>query len=259
MGLLTIGCDRFIESQVFFPDKRLTHTPAEAGLEFEEVWFEAGDQTRLHGWWMPGQEGQPVLLFCHGNAGNISHRLDNIVRLHRLGVSVLTFDYRGYGLSQGRVSEKGFYLDAVAAQAQARRRADSRRAKLVVFGRSLGGVAATYIGAHHPCDGLILESTFTHLGAMARVHFHLPFLESGLKKRFRAVEWIGRVEAPVLFIHGDQDDIVPLDLGRALFQAANQPKEFYVLQGAGHNDTYLVGGEAYFAKLRAFWEALPKS
>jgi len=248
--------DRLIESQIFFPDRSLAATPAEFGLAFEDVFFRASDGVRLHAWWLPALKASPAILFCHGNAGNISHRLDNLARLIDSGISVFIFDYRGYGLSLGRISEAGLYLDAEAALEAALRRAGRPP---VVFGRSLGGVAAVHLGAGREVPGLILESTFTHLGAMARRHFPLPGLESGLAKRFNSLGRIGLVRAPVLFFHGDRDEIVPLELGRELFQATRAPKEFVTLAGAGHNDTYLVGGQAYFDKFKSFLDGLARA
>jgi fermentation-respiration switch protein FrsA (DUF1100 family) len=210
----------------------------------------------LHGWLIPASSPDYLLLFCHGNAGNISHRLDNVRLLHNRGISVFIFDYRGYGRSQGRISEKGFYLDSEAAYEVARKWAEQSGAKLVVFGRSLGGIAATHLGATKQCDGLILESTFTNMGAMARAHYPLPFAESLLKHRLNAVDRIIEVRIPKLFFHGDRDRIVPIKLGRQLFEAAPNPKEFIVLSGAGHNDTYFVGGPDYFNKIESFFASL---
>jgi uncharacterized protein len=248
--------DRFVESQIFFPDPFLVGTPAQAALDYEDVWFDTADNVRLHGWMIPSPGSSALMLFCHGNAGNISHRVDNIRRLHDIGLNVFIFDYRGYGQSSGKITEAGFYLDAEAAYAEARRHAKAQNLKLVIFGRSLGGIAAVHLGAHYGCSGLILESTFTHMAAMARVHFPLPVPEGLLRHKLNALEKIGRIKAPVLFVHGDLDDIVPIKLGRELFDAKNAPKEFMTIEGAGHNDTYFVGGQAYFDKLRDFVSSL---
>ena len=251
------GCwSWFVEKQVFFPDTTIEQTPADFDLPFEDIWFTSSDSVRLHGWLIPASPSNHILLFCHGNAGNISHRLDNIRLLHQRGISVFIFDYRGYGRSNGRISEKGFYLDSEAAYQVARKWADQHKAKLVVFGRSLGGIAATHIGATQHCNGLILESTFTNMGAMAGAHYPLPFAERILKHRLNAVGEIGGVHVPVLFFHGDNDMIVPIRLGRALYEAAPNPKEFVVIPGAGHNDTYYVAGADYFNKIEAFLEKL---
>lgn len=256
LGSLT-GCwNWFVESQVFFPDTTIEQTPLDLDLPFEDIWFTSGDSVRLHGWLIPASSPKHLLLFCHGNAGNISHRLDNVRLLHNMGISVFIFDYRGYGRSQGHISEKGFYQDSEAAYEVARKWTEQNEAKLVVFGRSLGGIAATHLGATKKCDGLILESTFTNMGAMARAHYPLPFAETLLKHRLNALDEIVQVRVPILFFHGDRDKIVPIKLGRKLFKAAPSPKEFVVLPGAGHNDTYFVGGQDYFKKIESFFARL---
>ena len=256
LGFLT-GCwNWFMENLVFFPETTIEQTPLDLDLPFEDIWFTSGDSVRLHGWLIPASSPKHLLLFCHGNAGNISHRLDNVRLLHNMGISVFIFDYRGYGRSQGHISEKGFYQDSEAAYAVARKWAGQNGAKLVVFGRSLGGIAATHLGATKKCDGLILESTFTNMGAMARAHYPLPFAETLLKHRLNALDEIVQVRVPILFFHGDRDRIVPIKLGRKLFKAAPNPKEFVVLPGAGHNDTYVVGGQDYFKKIESFFARL---
>ena len=258
LGVLLLGflggCwNWLVESQVFFPDTTIEQTPADLDLPFEDIWFTSSDSVRLHGWLIPASSANHLLLFCHGNGGNISHRLDNVRLLHNKGISVFVFDYRGYGRSQGRISEKGFYLDSEAAYEVAREWAGNHGAKLVVFGRSLGGIAATHLASTKHCDGLILESTFTNMGAMARAHYPLPFAETLLENRLNALGQIVQVRVPILFFHGDKDRIVPIKLGRKLFEAAPNPKEFVVLPGAGHNDTYFVGGPDYFKKIDSFF------
>ena len=261
LGVLALsflsGCwNWFVESQTFFPDKTIEGTPTDFGLPYEDIWFESEDGVRLHGWLIPASTPSHLLLFCHGNAGNISHRLENIRLLHQRGINVFIFDYRGYGRSQGRISEKGFYLDSEAANQVARNWTDQHKAKLVIFGRSLGGIAATHLGAAQVCDGLILESTFTNMGAMARSLYPLPFTDRLLGHRLNAMGKISRIRVPVIFFHGDQDGTVPIQLGRQLYEAAPEPKEFVTLPGAGHNDTYIVGGQAYFNKIEVFLNGL---
>jgi len=256
LGFFSGAWNWFVESQAFFPDTIIEQTPVDLDLPFEDIWFTSSDAVRLHGWLIPASSPHNLLLFCHGNGGNISHRLDNIRLLRNMGISVFIFDYRGYGRSQGRISEKGFYLDSEAAYDVARKWVEKNGAKFVVFGRSLGGIAATHLGATKKCDGLILESTFTNMGAMARTHYPLPFAESLLKHRLNAVGQIVKVRIPKLFFHGDKDRIVPIKLGRRLFEAAPNPKEFVVLPGAGHNDTYFVGGQDYFKKIESFFAGL---
>ncbi|MFH1117728.1 MAG: alpha/beta hydrolase [Pseudomonadota bacterium] len=257
MSLAGDALERFIESAIFYPDTVMMHGPSDYGLDFEDVWFETTDGIRLHGWMIPADPPEGLMLFCHGNAGNISHRLDNISRLHGINISVFIFDYRGYGRSGGRISEAGLYTDTEAAYRTAYDYAHRSNLKLVVFGRSLGGVAAVHVASCNRCSGVILESTFTNLAAMARTHFPLPFVDGLLRKRFNSLEKIANVTAPLLFFHGDNDEVVPFRYGLELYEAAPFPKEFVTLEGAGHNDTYLVGGEKYFEKLRGFVRDLP--
>ena len=243
-------------SFIFFPERELAGTPAAYGLSFEDVSFAAADGVSLHGWFIPGRTGVTWLWF-HGNAGNISNRLDNLALLHdRLGVNIFIFDYRGYGRSEGRASEKGIYMDAVAALSHLRTRDDIDHSKIVLFGRSLGSAVAVEVAAGRETYAVILESPFTSTRAMARRL--IPLLPVGLliTTRLDSLAKIDKVRAPLLVLHGDADQTVPIELGRELFDAANEPKRFHVIEGADHNDTYLVGGDGYFEALRRFIDDL---
>jgi fermentation-respiration switch protein FrsA (DUF1100 family) len=242
---------------VFFPDPHLVGTPQDVGLEYEDVWFEAPDGIQLHGWWVPKAEA-PVLVWFHGNAGNISHRLENIQLLHDLvGVQVFIFDYREYGRSQGRISREGTFADAAAAY---RFVAETRKVPagdIIFFGRSLGTALATDLAVKHPCRGLILESAFTNSSDMAKML--APFLFDWRPRvPYDNLGKIAKVKAPVLIIHGEDDEIIPVEMGRRVFAAANPPKDLYIIPGAHHNDTYVVGGEAYFQRLKGFILPLEK-
>ena len=243
---------------IYFPDRDLTGNPAGYGLEFDDVHFSAGDGTELHGWYVPGTTDVTWLWF-HGNAGNISYRLDNLKQLHdRLGVNIFLFDYRGYGRSTGVPSEQGTYVDAQAALTYLRSRPDVNKEKIAYFGRSLGAGVAVELARAEPPYALILESPLPSIREMARRVY--PFLPLGLllRTRYDSLAKIGAVQAPLLVLHGDRDDIVPIDAGRELYDAANGPKAFYTISGAGHNDTHTVGGEEYFAALRAFLSGLER-
>ena len=242
---------------IFFPHRGLTGDPSDYGLVHEDVSFASSDGVRLHGWFVAGSS-DVTWLWCHGNAGNISHRLENLKLLHdHLGVNVFLFDYRSYGVSEGKPSEQGTYRDAEAALRYLRARDDLSPDSILYFGRSLGAAVAVELASRaEPC-GLILESGFPSVPYLARRRY--PFLPIWLllRTRYDARAKIRGLKAPKLVLHGDRDDIVPIDAGRALFDAAKEPKEFYTIAGAGHNDTYRVGGAAYFAALRAFVEQLP--
>ena len=243
---------------IFFPDQELVGTPGDRGLEYEEVFFSASDGVKLHGWFVPSEK-EATLLWFHGNAGNIGHRLENLEMLHsRLGVNVFIFDYRGYGRSKGSASEKGTYLDAEAAIEYVRsRQGPDNKESLVLFGRSLGCAVAVEMATRHRVRGIILESPFTSIRAMGQRTY--PFLPVGIlsrlvEARYDSLSKIGEVHSPLMIIHGDRDDTVPIELARELFEAANEPKRFYTIEGADHNDTYWVGGETYFDALRRFVE-----
>lgn len=241
--------DRFI----FFPDSELVATPTAASLKYEDVFFPAFDGTRLHGWYVPGSRPETLVWF-HGNAGNISHRLDNLHLLHlAVGVNVLLFDYRGYGRSDGVPAEAGLYADARGALAYLRRRKDIVQERVIYFGRSLGGAVAIDLASSTPPWALILESVFTSIRGMARRIVPAP-LTAIVPEGFDNLGKIGGIRRPVLFIHGDRDDLVPYDHGRRLFDAAVPPKFFYTVRGAGHNDTYIVGGARYFRRIQDFLE-----
>jgi fermentation-respiration switch protein FrsA (DUF1100 family) len=223
-----------------------------SALPLEEVWFPAADGEKLFGWYVEQPVPGATLLWCHGNAGNMSHRLDNLQALYRLGLSVFLFDYRGYGRSQGRPSEEGLYLDAVGAHDYLSRVRRIRAERMVIFGRSLGAAVAGTLAVQRPAAGLLLESCFPSIEAVARHHYIGLPLHWLLGAAFRLEERLSHLSLPKLFVHGDQDEIIPIVLGQRTFAAARPPKEFYTVRGADHNNVPFVGGKAYFSKLAAF-------
>jgi hypothetical protein len=242
---------------IYFPTRDPVTSWRPAGLAVEECWFRTHDGLRLYGWWHPGQGGgelaqRPVLLWCHGNAGNISHREENLRLLAEHGLAVFIFDYRGYGRSEGTPSEDGLYLDAGAAYTYLVAERGVRPERVVCFGRSLGAAVALHLALEEKVAGLIMESPFQSVPAMARRQF--PILPAWLlvRARFDNIRCVRGLAVPLLVVHGSQDDLVPIAQGRAVFDAAPEPKEFYVIEGAGHNDTYVVGGEEYFRRVVGF-------
>jgi len=243
---------------IYFPEKDVQADPSELGLDYEDVTFVASDGVELHGWFVPGSSrNSTTFLWFHGNAGNISHRLDNLKLLHNeLGVSVFLFDYRGYGRSQGSPSEHGTYLDAEAALAYLGSRREGSLERVIYFGRSLGAAVAVEMGVRHPPYALILESGFPSVPYMARRAYPFFPIWPFLRTQYDSQAKMADVNAPVLILHGDEDDIVPIEAGKLLFDAAKEPKQFHTIYGAGHNDTYQVGGQAYFDVLRLFLDRL---
>jgi pimeloyl-ACP methyl ester carboxylesterase len=249
LGLLM--WNRLVERMIFYPSPGADLRPQALGIEGEEVFLHTEDGVRLHAFYLPAPGATRALLFLHGNAGNASHRLPNAAALVRLGTSVLLPDYRGYGLSEGTPSEKGCYADARAALAYLIEERGFREDRIVLFGRSLGGSVAVDLAQDRSLAGVILESTFTSAADVVKHSFGRAIapLVGGMLASDRK---IGRVRSPLLFFHGDRDEIIDYEIGRRLFEAAPEPKVFVTLAGAGHNDTLQRGGPAYLARIGSF-------
>jgi hypothetical protein len=247
--------EQMLSRFIYYPDPNWMLTPSRLGLEAEEVHLAPEKGVQLHAWFFSRPDPLASLLFCHGNAGNVSHRLENVFHLLQTGFQVLLFDYRGYGHSTGQPSEKGLYRDAVSAWTHLVERADTESAPRIIFGRSLGGAVAIELATRVQADGLIVESTFTSIRTLARLVLPLPMPE--LPVKYDSLSKIGQLDMPLLAIHGTRDELIPFADGQALFEAAPEPKAWYPIPGAGHNDTYVTGGEAYFQRLAAFASELP--
>lgn len=237
---------------IFIPSRDLWTTPERAGVPFEDVFLTTADGVKIHGWWLPAAGAHESVLFLHGNAGNIADRLENAIRLTRLGLSVLLVDYRGYGRSEGSPNEEGIYKDAEAAYAHLLERTGQRPESIVLFGRSLGSGPAVDLATRRPCKALIIESAFCSTRAMARsILLYRPFAPF-IPDRFQSLAKIRNVRCPVMVVHGSRDEMIPLSHGQALFEAAPGPKRFYTLEGATHNDWYQRDPAGYFAAWAEF-------
>ena len=248
------GCrieDRFI----FHPDHVTDRDPSHIGLRFEDLFFTTQDGIRLHGWFIPHPGAGATLVWFHGNAGNISDRLLNIKLVHdRIKINIFIFDYRGYGRSEGTISEKGTYFDGEAAIKYLLGR-DDAAARLILFGRSLGAAVAAEMATRFKTLGLILESPFVSIPEMARAIFPSLPIAWLLRTRYDTMEKVRLVKTPILVLHGDRDATVPFAQGKKVFEVASEPKRFYRIVGASHNDTFVVGGEEYYGALREFIES----
>jgi uncharacterized protein len=236
---------------IYFPTSDLTATPADRGLAFEDVTIPTADGESIHGWYVPVPDPAGHVLFFHGNAGNISHRLDTVEILHRMGHAVFIIDYRGYGRSSGRPSEAGTYADAAAAWTHLRETRGVDPKRIVVYGRSLGGAVAVWLAANHTPAGLIVESTFTRVADMGAHHY--PYLPARWLTRIRydSLSRMPSVRCEVFSAHSADDEIVPLHLGKALAESARDLNAFVTLAGS-HNDSFRRGGGAYYRSLDAF-------
>lgn len=241
---------------VYFPQigREMAATPLAYGLSFEPVTLATDDGEKLAAWWVPVDDAAGTVLIFHGNAGNISHRVDYLRMFNQLGYASLIIDYRGYGQSTGAPSEGGTYRDAEAAWSWLTKTRGVAPGDIVLLGESLGGAVAAWLAARVAPRGLILASTFTSVPELgAQVY---PFLPVRLISRFsyNTREAVTAVKAPVLVAHSRDDDIIPFAHGAALFEAAHEPKRFLEMRG-GHNDGFLFMRDEWVAQLAAFLES----
>ncbi|MBI3552201.1 MAG: alpha/beta hydrolase [Elusimicrobia bacterium] len=253
--LLLIGLRWFERVNLYIPDRVLTAHPGSFGLKYEELHLRAVDGPLIHGWFVENEPGSPVILMCHGNAGNISYRLDKLRIFRRLGASVLLFDYRGYGRSTGSPTEAGTYRDAEAAYDWLASVKKVPPGRIILCGESLGNAVAIEMALRHKPRGLIVESAFTSTVDMGKLVFPWLPVEWMVKYRYDNLAKLPRVGCPVLVMHSRQDDIIPFTMGRRLFEAAREPKTFFEMRG-NHNEGFLETGAAYVEALRDFLHGL---
>jgi fermentation-respiration switch protein FrsA (DUF1100 family) len=248
-----LGLFFFQSHLIYSPSRQVRVTPDVVGLAYEPVKIVTDDGVQLDGWFVPAKNPRGVLLFFHGNAGNISHRVDSLKLFNKLGLSTLIFDYRGYGLSEGEISEEGSYRDAEAAWRFLTERKFSAE-QIVVFGRSLGAAIAAYLSSRRTPGALIIEAGFVSIPERAGELY--PWLPARWLAQFSydTAAYLGAVSCPVLIVHSPDDQIIPFTQGRKLFEKARQPKRFLKVRG-GHNDGFLVSGRNYIDGLDAFLSA----
>ncbi len=235
----------FEESYIFYPTTTIDHTPATYGLKFQDVYLTAEDGVSLHGWLIPRSDSKFTLLHFHGNAGNISHRLHLYEQWHRMGLSVFAIDYRGYGNSEGRPSEAGFYSDARAAWAELVETQNRPASRIIIAGRSLGSAVATRLATEKKAAALVLETPFTNISDMAAEHYPwivpIRFLA---QTEFDTLNLISQVHLPVMIISAGNDELVPSAMSESIYAAANEPKQYVALPG-NHNDFDIGSSSAY--------------
>jgi fermentation-respiration switch protein FrsA (DUF1100 family) len=236
---------------IYFPTSEIVAAPDQIGLSYKSVSFKAPDGIKLSGWFIPADSPREVVIFCHGNAGNISHRLESIEIFHRLRLSTFIFDYRGYGTSKGTPSEEGSYLDVKGAWNYLIEHEGLAPSDIILFGRSLGGAVAAWLARQHTPKALIIESTFTSAPDLAgKLYFYLP-VKLLCRYKYNALAAIKEIKCPVLIVHSQEDEIVPFRHGRMLFEAANDPRAFLEISGS-HNEGFITSGDVYINGLKAF-------
>jgi len=229
---------------LYRPVRQILYTPGELGLDFESVVFESADGLRLTGWYVPADDSELTVLFCHGNGGNISHRLDSINIFYNLGVNCFIFDYRGYGESDGKPGEQGTYLDVEAAYKWLMEEKNVSPDSIIIFGRSLGGSVAAYLAAKVEVKALIIESCFTSYADIGKKFYSYMPVRLFAKFGYPTIDYVRDVNCPVMIIHSRDDDIIPFEFGQKLYEAVDAPSEFVEIFG-GHNDGFLVSSEIY--------------
>lgn len=236
---------------LFYPTHDIAVTPDQAGMAYEDQFFELTNDDKMHGWFIPGDSDKPTVLFLHGNGGNVGHRIEHLQFLHSLGVSTLIIDYRGYGRSTGAPSEQNFYEDANVAYRWLVESKKVPAGRIFLFGESIGGAVAIELATKYPCAGLIIESSFTSIREMARHAF--PFVPTGilLRSDFNSIDKLSKISYPILISHSPADDIIPFQFGQRLFEAAKPPKQFVELHG-GHNDRGYLAAPAYIDAVSSF-------
>ncbi|MBN3038554.1 MAG: alpha/beta hydrolase [Candidatus Omnitrophica bacterium] len=250
---LLFGYIKYIESKaIYLPTKGVDYYPDLAGLAFEDIDVITEDGLRINGWFVPGKDTKYTVLFCHGNGGNIGHRMEKLVYFYNLGLSSFIIDYRGYGKSQGSPSEKGLYADARAAYDYLLRKRKIPAEAIILYGESLGSAVVIHLAAEEKVGGLIIEGGFSRGRDMAKAIY--PFLPSFLfADSFDSLAKIGKVKAPKLFMHSKDDEVVPFILAKKLYDAADNPKHFAQLRG-GHNSVLYDSQESYLSVIKSFIE-----
>lgn len=241
----------FQSKLVFFPSSDISVTPAYYNIEFEDVFFKSSDGEELHGWFVPVEKEAPVVLFCHGNAGNISGRLETIRIIHELGLNMFIFDYRGYGKSSGSPSEIGTYHDVTAAWNYLENGRNFTTDNIILFGRSLGSGPALFAAVKNPPAMLIIESGFTSVPDVAADVYPILPVRILSRIKYNNIERIKNINCPVLIIHSPDDNLIRYHHGRNLYEAAREPKKFLEIRG-DHNDGFIVSGSVYSQGLREF-------
>jgi uncharacterized protein len=243
---------------IFLPEiggRTLLATPSQVGLNHETLQFPTTDGETLHGWWLPHPDARGTLLFFHGNAGNISHRLDSLQIFHRLGLNVLIFDYRGYGQSSGSPSEKGLYEDARAAWRWLTDERGVAPGQIVLFGRSMGAAVASRLATEVDAAGLIVESSFSSVPDIAAdLYWWLP-VRWLARIHLATIDHVAEADLPVLVVHSPEDEIIPIEHGRRIHEAAPDSRGLLEIRG-DHNTGFMRSGELYTEGLAQFLDEL---
>jgi alpha-beta hydrolase superfamily lysophospholipase len=246
VALTVISCNgtRFI----FKSSDEIISTPDKVGLVYEDIWFTTKDNININAWLVPGDPSKPIVVFFHGNAANISYRVDILRYFNEMGFSVFIFDYRGFGKSNGQAtSEEDLYIDSRSALDYLRSKGWSA-SQMIYYGRSMGAAASLQMGLEFPPAAVVMEAPFTSMSEIAWHTAPITYALIGwwsIRARFDNINKIEKLTTPLVLFQGDKDHVVPVDMARRLYERANEPKAFYLIPGGGHSDLYQIGGEKY--------------
>jgi uncharacterized protein len=245
-------CFLYIEQKgLYHPEKEILQTPESVGIAYEEVNFKTTDGQILNGWFVPAHNARVTMLYCHGNAGNISHRVHKVKFFHDMGINFFIFDYRGYGKSSGRASESGLYKDAQAAYDYLKARRDVDTSSIVVYGKSLGGPVAADLCMHRKAKALILEGSFANVALRAQQLYPFLPMKILITQKYDTIAKVRKLHIPKLIAHGSNDDVISFGHAKLLFKAAAEPKTFLAFEG-GHNDDVYITSAQFKSEVDAF-------
>jgi len=254
LGLVFLYVKYLEAKSVFFPSKGLQASPKDIGLTFQDIYLNTKDGVQIHGWFIPGQEAKYTLLFCHGNGGNLSGRLDKILILRQAKVNIFIIDYRGYGLSSGKPKELGIYLDAQAGYDYLIDKRGTDPEQIILYGESIGAAVIIDLASREKVGGLIAEGAFSSGRDIGKELY--PYVPKFiLPNIFDSLGKINKIKVPKLFLHSAGDEVVPIKLGEKLYRAAPEPKYFVEVSG-GHNSIYFGSKDKYLVSIIAFLDKL---
>ena len=236
---------------IYFPDKNITFYPDQINLEYKDISIRTSDNIGINGWYIPGEKNSDLVIFCHGNAGNISGRIETIRLINELNLSLLIFDYRGFGKSEGDISEAGLYLDIEAVYQYATKNLNIDKKKIIIWGRSLGAAVAIDFVSRYSIDKLIIESAFTSIPDMGQTIYPFFPVKFVCTHKFASINKIHNVNASKLFIHSPQDELVPFSFGKKLYNKATSPKSFLEING-DHANGFFEYKEDYIKGIKSF-------
>ena len=254
-GLLLALCWMFESRLIFFPNypDRLGGDWKPRALPLEDVWLTANDGTKLHAWWIPNEAARFTFLAFHGNAGNVADRASVYEFLRGTPGSVLALEYRGYGRSEGKPSERGVYLDAEAAYAYLVKVKGREPKGIISFGQSLGTAVATHLAARHEVGGVVLEAPFLSASRVARkFYWFLPGTSLLVRSHFDTEARLKEIKAPIFIVHCKQDPVLPFRFGEEVYRAAREPRRFLEINSYCHEDASVIAPDQYRAALREF-------